>query len=100
MATLSCANHLPDAMCWAGMCGTGKCTGLHARHRARQDWSGLEHIKSSKVVLWRDTLEYLQIPWYQCRLGDGCLKSSPEEMDLVLLVDERLDMNLQCALAA
>ncbi|KAK4810519.1 LOW QUALITY PROTEIN: hypothetical protein QYF61_004482, partial [Mycteria americana] len=76
-----------------------------------EEWARANLMKSNVLVLAGMELIFfianckgLHLGWgnpqYQYRLGNGWIKNSPAEKDLGVLVDEKLDMSWQWALAA
>ena len=62
-------------------------------------WACVNHMKFNKAKCKVPHMGRGN-PKYKYRLDGGWVENSPEDKDLELLLDEKLNMTLQCALAA
>ena len=84
---------------------SGAVDSLEGRDAIQRDLDRLEegaHVNLMSVSMAK--CKVLHVDWrnpqYQYRLGDDRIESSPEEKDLGVLVEEKLNMTRQCVLTA
>ena len=78
------------------------CKGQEAIQRNLDKLTKWAHVKITRFNKAKNKVPHLGCgnSWYQYRLGDEGVESSPDEKDVGVLMDEKRDLRQQCALAA